>query len=302
MSARQSLAWVALLAAIVLALSTRAQAPAAADAWGAAATAGGGSAVPEPDYPGGTNSWKSSRSFIDALTNRLWADPRLRTRRVERTLKYWEFHSLALAEAALASGDHERAMRVLERATAVPTRMSHRATVAVYRFLHELAEKHASAGEADQAAAAYRESLMLGAYLPDEYTANALNQLISTYFEMGEYEAALMFVRIGVTVLDDVGAAPYLAMNRIIEEMASLGDALEDFESDFDAAMDRLEAAAAAAERQGLAIENQWWAPVYEARDDREHAIAHLKDILAWQPEDAMRDAASDEDAATLSP
>ncbi len=245
---------------------------------------------------------ESESSYIDALSNRLWADPWLRAKRIERTLKAWEFRSLALAEAALASDDHERALRVLERATAMPKRMSHRATVAVYRFLHQLAEKHASAGEADLAAEAYRESLMLGAYLPDEYTANALNQLISTYFEMREYAVALMFVRIGVTVLDDVGGAPYLAMNRIIEEMASLGDALEDFESDFDAAMDRLAAAAAAAEQQGLAIEDQWWAPVYEARDDRERAIALLKDILAWQPEDAMRAAASDEDAAALSP
>jgi hypothetical protein len=119
---------------------------------------------------------------------------------------------------------------------------------------------------------------------------------------MREYEAALMFIRVGVQVLDDVGPVPYLAMNRIIEEMKSLDDAVEDLEYDFAGAMDRLEAAAAAAEQRGLVIADQWWAPVYEARHDREVAIALLKDLFAWAPEDVMRGAASDEDAAAESP
>ncbi len=301
-AARRSLGWVALLAAIVLALSPHAQAPATADAGGAAASAGGGSAVPQPSYPGGASSWKSSRSFIDALSDRLWADRGLRKKRLGRGVSAGEFDSLERARTALLNDERERALRILKRAAASVYRLSHEATLTTYRFLLQLAEQHVAAGELDQAGVAYQEALMLGPYLPAEHTVDALNRLIKTYFDMREYEAALMFVRVGVAVLDDVGAVPYLAMNRIIEEMASLDDALADLEYDFDAAVDRLETAALAAEQRGLVIEDQWWAPVYEARDDRERAVALLKDILAWQPEHAMRGAARAEDAAAQSP
>ena len=288
---RRSLAQVALAATVLL----------AADAQGTPAP-GTTDANPEPNYPGGRDSWTSAPGFIDALSKRLWADRGLRKKRIDRPLAGWEFRSLALAQRALDNGDRERALRILKRATATATRMSHRATLAAYRFLLRLAEQQAAAGELEQAGEAYREALMLGPYLPEQYTAKVLNELISTHFDMREYEAALMFIRVGVAVLDDVGPVPYLAMNRIIEEMQSLDDAVEDLEYDFDGAMNRLEAAAAAAEQRGLVIADQWWAPVYEARHDREQAIALLKDLLAWAPEDAMRDAASDEDAAAEPP
>ena len=102
-----------------------------------------------------------------------------------------------------------------------------------------------------------------------------------------------MYVRIGIAVLDNVGVGPYLAMNRIIREMSALEDPIADLEYDFDAAMARLEAAAAAqAQEQGLVIEDQWWAPVYFARHDRERAIALLKDLLRPGLGDILREAA----------
>ena len=93
-------------------------------------------------------------------------------------------------------------------------------------------------------------------------------------------------------------------MNRIIEEMATLEDPIADLEYDFDAAMSRLTAAAEKAAKQGLAIEEQWWAPVYFARDDREQAIRLLKDLVRPDLADTLREAAREEPVAAngLSP
>ena len=137
----------------------------------------------------------------------------------------------------------------------------------------------------------------LGRYLPVGYTSHALNKLIDAHFEMGDYEAALMYVRIGIAVLDDVGIGPYLAMNRIIQEMSALEGPIRDLEYDFDAAMARLVEAAEDAERQGLVIEEQWWAPVYLARHDREHAIQLLKNLMRPDTGDILREAAGEDEA-----
>ena len=93
-------------------------------------------------------------------------------------------------------------------------------------------------------------------------------------------------------------------MNRIIEEMVALEDPIADLEYDFDAAMPRLTAAAEEAAKQGLVIEEQWWAPVYFARDDREQAIRLLKDLVRPDLADTLREAAREEPVAAngLSP
>ena len=55
---------------------------------------------------------------------------------------------------------------------------------------------------------------------------------------------------------------------------------------------------------QGLVIEDQWWAPVYFARHDRERAITLLKDLLRPELGDVLREAAAESPAPaqTLSP
>ena len=165
----------------------------------------------------------------------------------------------------------------------------------IYDLLGQLAGKHIAAGDYTAAAAVYREMLQLGRYLPVGHTSVALNHLISTHFEMGDYEGALMYVRIGIAVLDDVGMGPYLAMHRIIEEMATLEDPVADLEQDFDTAMSRLTAAAEEAEKRGLAIDEQWWAPVYYARADRERAIRLLKDLVRPDLANTLREAAREQ-------
>ena len=171
-----------------------------------------------------------------------------------------------------------------------------------HNLLSKLADKHVAAGDLQCATAVYVEMLRLGRYLPVGYTSHALNKLIDAHFEMGDYEAALMYVRIGIAVLDDVGIGPYLAMNRIIREMSALEGPIRDLEYDFDAAMARLVEAAEEAGRQGLVIEEQWWAPVYSARDDREQAIQLLKNLLRPAPGDIVREAAAEADSAEVPP
>ena len=140
----------------------------------------------------------------------------------------------------------------------------------------------------------YEEMLLLGRYLPRQYTGAALNNLISAHFDRGEYENALMYVRIGIAVLDDVGVGPYRAMDRIIGELSKLGPVVDDFERDFDDALDELDAVVADAQKEGLVVQDQWWAPVYFARHDREEAIRILKVLVApirTDPGDVLRDA-----------
>lgn len=114
--------------------------------------------------------------------------------------------------------------------------------------------------------------------------------LIASHFDGGDYEAAWMYVRVGVAVLDDVGIGPYRVMNRIISEMSDPETAIDALEQDVDAALLRLESAVALGERQGLSVEDQWWAPVYRARHDREEAIRILRTMLAPMRDDAEHD------------
>ncbi|MCY3812006.1 MAG: hypothetical protein OXH15_09440 [Gammaproteobacteria bacterium] len=238
-------------------------------------------------------------SKIDALSKRLWDDRGLRKARLQQPPSITVFQRVAQAMRSMADGNDEAALESFRSAVRLVRTHSHQQTTMIYRLLGQLADKHIAAGDFTAAAAVYREMLQLGRYLPVGYTSVALNHLISTHFEMGDYEAALMYVRIGIAVLDDVGVGPYVAMNRIIEEMATLEDPIADLEYDFDAALSRLAAAAEEAAKHGLVIEKQWWAPVYFARDDRERAIGLLKDLVKPDLADTLRQAASEEAVPT---
>ena len=234
-------------------------------------------------------------STIANLSERLWDDRGLRKARLRQFRNPTVLRRVAQAVRSMADGDDEAALESLRGAVRLARMHSHRQTMTIYDLLGQLADRHIAAGDFTAAAAVYREMLQLGRYLPVGYTSVTLNRLISTHFEMGDYEAALMYVRIGIAVLDDVGLGPYLAMNRIIEEMATLEDPIADLEYDFDAAMSRLTAAAEQAAKHGLVIEEQWWAPVYFARDDRERAIGLLKDLVRPDLADTLREAAREE-------
>ena len=234
-------------------------------------------------------------STIANLSERLWDDRGLRKARLRQFRNPTVLRRVAQAVRSMADGDDEAALESLRGAVRLARMHSHRQTMTIYDLLGQLADRHIAAGDFTAAAAVYREMLQLGRYLPVGYTSVTLNRLISTHFEMGDYEAALMYVRIGIAVLDDVGLGPYLAMNRIIEEMATLEDPIADLEYDFDAAMSRLTAAVEQAAKHGLVIEEQWWAPVYFARDDRERAIGLLKDLVRPDLADTLREAAREE-------
>ena len=234
-------------------------------------------------------------SKIDVFSKRLWDNRGLRKARLQQSPSVTVFQRIERAMRSMADGDDQAALESFRSAVRLARTHSHRQTTTIYGLLGQLAAKRIAAGDFAAAAAAYREMLQLSRYLPVGYTSVALNRLISVHFEMGDYEAALMYVRIGIAVLDDVGTGPYLAMNRIIEEMATLEDPIADLEYDFDAALSRLAAAAEEAAKQGLVIEEQWWAPVYFARDDRERAIGLLKDLVRPDLADTLRKAAREE-------
>ena len=236
-------------------------------------------------------------STIDKLSKRLWDDRGLRKARLQQFGSIAVSNRIARAAGSMAAGDDQAALESLRGAVRLARKHSHRQTTTIFDLLRQLADRYIAAGDFETAAAVYRELLLLGRYLPVGYTSVTLNRLISTHFEMGDYEAALMYVRIGIAVLDDVGMGPYLAMNRIIQEMAALEDPIADLEYDFDAAMSRLTAAAEEAAKQGLVIEEQWWAPVYFARDDREQAIELLKGLVRPDLADTLREAAREEAA-----
>ena len=254
----------------------------------------------EPDLP--PRLGVSEKSIIEDLSRSLWEDRGLRKARTQRTPNTTVFEHVGRAMRALAQDDDRGALHWLRRAVRLARNHNHQQTVMTYRVLTQLADKHIASGDYANATLVYREMLQLGRYLPAGYTSTTLNQLINTHFDLGDYEAALMYVRIGIAVLDNVGVGPYLAMNRIIQEMSALEDPIADLEYDFDAAMARLEAAAAEAEKHGLVIEDQWWAPVYFARHDRDRAITLLKDLLRPELGDILREAAVESPAQTLSP
>ena len=244
----------------------------------------------EPDLPPAPGV--SEESIIEDLSRRLWEDRGLRKARVQRTGSMAVFQRVERAIRAMAEGDDRGALDWLRGAVRLARTHNHQQTLMTHQVLGQLADRHIAKGDFASAALVYREMLQLGRYLPTGYTSTTLNQLINTHFDLGDYETALMYVRIGIAVLDNVGVGPYLAMNRIIREMSALEDPIADLEYDFDAAMARLEAAAAQAQEQGLVIEDQWWAPVYFARHDRERAIALLKDLLRPGLGDTLREAA----------
>lgn len=251
------------------------------------------------------SDWSPSEdSTITKLSKRLWDDRGLRKVRLQQLPTVATYRRAARAVRSMADGDDQAALESLRGAVRSARTHSHRQTTMIFGLLAQLAAKRIAAGDFKAAAAVYREMLELGRYLPVGYTSVALNRLISAHFEMGDYEVALMYVRIGIAVLDDVGVGPYLALNRIIEELSALEDPIADLEYDFDSALSRLAAAAAEAEKQGLVIEEQWWAPVYFARDDRERAIGLLKDLVRSDLADTLREAAGEEavPANTVSP
>ena len=249
----------------------------------------------EPDMP--PAPVPSESSMIEDLSKRLWDDRGLRKARVQRMGSPAAMDHVYRAMHSMDAGDGEQALRSLQSAVRMARLHSHGQTLMIHRLLVQLAERSIAAGDLASAARVYEEALKLGRYLPAGYTGSTLNQLINTHFDLGDYETALMYVRIGIAVLDDIGIGPYLAMNRIIQEMSALEEPLADLEEDFDAAMARLEAAAAEAEEQGLVIEEQWWAPVYFARHDRERAVTLLKQLVRPGPEDVLRDAAAEVDS-----
>ena len=188
---------------------------------------------------------------------------------------------LADASRDIERGDYEGAYRRLVHVPKWARRADQRQTLHIHALMSDLAARYVSAGNLERAARIYEEMLLLGRYLPPQYTGAALNSLIATHFDRGKYEHALMYVRIGITVLDDVGVGPYRAMDRIIGEVSRLGPVVDGFERDFDDALDQLDATVAEAQEQGLVVQDQWWAPVYFARDDREEAIRILKMLVA---------------------
>ena len=234
-------------------------------------------------------------SVIDGLSERLWDDRGLRKARLQKSGSPAVSRIFARVAGSMAAGDDQAALESLRGAVRLARKHSHRQTTTTFGLLRQLADKYIAVGNFAGAADVYREMLQLGRYLPVGYTSVSLNRLISAHFEMGDYEAALMYVRVGIAVLDDVGMGPYLAMNRIIEEIVTLEDPIADLEYDFDAAMSRLAAAAEEAAKQGLVIEEQWWAPVYSARDDREQAIRLLKDLVRPDLADTLREAAREQ-------
>ena len=153
--------------------------------------------------------------------------------------------------------------------------------------MSDLARRYVDIGNLERAVRIYEEMLLLGRYLPPRFTGAALNKLIATHFDAGDYETALMYVRVGIAVLDDVGVGPYRAMDRIIGEMSNPETAVDALEQDFEAALARLESAVVLAESQGLVVEDQWWAPVYLARHDPEEAIRILRTMLAPMHDDS---------------
>ena len=201
---------------------------------------------------------------------------------------------LADASGDIERGDYEGAYRSLVHVPKWARRADQRQTLHIHALMGDLAAWYVSAGDLERAVRVYEEMLLLGRYLPPQYTGAALNSLISAQFDRGEYEKALMYVRVGIAVLDDVGVGPYRAVDRIIGELSRLGPVVDDFERDLDDALDELDAAVADAQRKGLVVQDQWWAPVYFARDDREEAIRILKALVAPirnDPGDILRDA-----------
>ena len=218
--------------------------------------------------------------LIETLTNDLWADRGFRDRKNRGGIHMID-SSIERAMHQYRKGDYDSALRRLKYAATWAAIATDSSTRHLHGLMASLASDYVRMGDLGGATRAYKEMLLLGRYLPPEHTAAALNKLIATHFDLGDYETALMYVRVGIAVLDDVGIGPYRAMNRIIAQMSNPETAVDALEQDFDTALARLESAVASAMGHGLIVEDQWWAPVYLARHDREEAIRILRTMLA---------------------
>ena len=227
------------------------------------------------------------RGLIDALSSSLWADRGLSKGYGTRLGRTTLSPPLRRAYNEMKAGHHDAAYRRLVYLAKWSNYASYRQIRQIHDLMGQLAGAYVEMGDLERAARLYEEMLLVGRRLAPEYTGAALNRLIASHFERGEYETALMYVRVGIAVLDDVGIGPYRVMNRIIAEMANPETAVGALEQDFDAALARLESAVARGEDQGLVVEDQWWAPVYRARHDREEAIRILRTMLAPMRDDA---------------
>ena len=241
--------------------------------------------------------------LIETLTNNLWADRGLHKHPGRGGTYYIDatggIRGLRWTPSRALSSRVSAAYKYVERGDlgSAYTRLVLLAKWAGYaddtqlREIHDLIGRLAAAyvetGDLERAARLYEELLLFGGRLTPEYAAAALNQLIASHFDLGDYETALMYVRVGIAVLDDVGVGPYRAMNRIIAEMPNPETAVDALEEDFETALARLESAVASAEAQGLIVEDQWWAPVYLARHDREEAIRILRTMLSPMRDDS---------------
>ena len=241
------------------------------------------------------------RGLIDVLSSSLWADRGLSKGHGTRLGRTTLAPPLARAQEEMKRGHYDNAYRRLVYLAKWANYASQRQLHEIHDLMGKLAASYVEMGDFERAVRLYEEMLLLGRRLAPGYVGAALNRLISSHFDRGEYEAALMYVRVGIAVLDDVGIGPYRVMNRIIAEMSDPAMAIDALEQDFDTALVRLDSAVAVGERRGLIVEDQWWAPVYHARHDREEAIRILRTMLAPmrdEPEDVLRETAEHEESA----
>ena len=240
------------------------------------------------------------RALIDVLSSSLWADRGLSKGQGTLLGRMTLAPPLARAYEEMKRGHDDNAFRRLVYLAKWANHASHRQLFQIHDLMGQLATAYVETGDLERAVRLHEEMLLVGRRVAPEYTGAALNRLIASHFDRGEYETALMYVRVGIAVLDDVGIGPYRVMNRIIAEMSDPGTAIDALEQDFDNALVRLESAVALGERQGLVVEDQWWAPVYRARHDREEAIRILRTMLEPmrdEAEDVLRDAAETDEA-----
>ena len=240
------------------------------------------------------------RALIEVLSSSLWADRGLSKGYGTRLGRTTLAPPLARALEEMKRGHYDNAYRRLVYLAKWANHASYRQLRQIHDLMGQLATAYVERGDLERAVRLHEEMLLVGRRVAPEYTGAALNRLIASHFDRGEYETALMYVRVGIAVLDDVGIGPYRVMNRIIAEMSDPETAIDALEQDFDNALVRLESAVALGERQGLVVEDQWWVPVYRARHDREEAIRILRTMLAPmrdEPVDVLRDGAETEDA-----
>ena len=241
------------------------------------------------------------RALIDALSSSLWADRGLSKGYGTRLGRKALSPPLARAYQEMKRGQHDNAYRRLVYLAKWANHASYRQLRQIHDLMGQLATAYVEMGDLERAVGLHEEMLLIGRRIAPEYTGAALNRLIASHFDRGEFDAALMYVRVGIAVLDDVGIGPYRVMNRIIAEMSDPETAIDALEQDFDNALVRLESAVALGERQGLVVEDQWWAPVYRARHDRDEAIRILRTMLEPMRDDStdvLRDAAETDESA----